>query len=99
MTANTPMSPKYLLNLFKTYAWLLIVEIRSIERASMNETDTQPESSSSPIDTSIPTLYERSTLNKDNALTYLEQVKAKFSDQPDVYNRFLEITKELKRQA
>ncbi|RCI04557.1 Transcriptional regulatory protein sin3 [Rhizopus stolonifer] len=38
-------------------------------------------------------------LNVKDALTYLDQVKVKFSEQPEVYNRFLDIMKEFKSQA
>ena len=37
-------------------------------------------------------------LNVKDALTYLDKVKAKFSSQPDIYNRFLDIMKEFKTQ-
>lgn len=36
---------------------------------------------------------------EQDALTYLDQVKLKFSDHPDVYNRFLDIMKDFKSQA
>ncbi|KAJ4046154.1 Transcriptional regulatory protein sin3 [Fusarium oxysporum] len=35
----------------------------------------------------------------NDALTYLDQVKVQFHDQPDVYNRFLDIMKDFKSQA
>ncbi|KAH8679886.1 hypothetical protein BGZ60DRAFT_525084 [Tricladium varicosporioides] len=35
----------------------------------------------------------------NDALSYLDQVKVQFSDQPDVYNRFLDIMKDFKSQA
>ncbi|KAL0094572.1 Sin3 family co-repressor-domain-containing protein [Phycomyces blakesleeanus] len=38
-------------------------------------------------------------LNVRDALTYLDQVKVQFSDQPDVYNRFLDIMKDFKSQS
>ncbi|CEG72818.1 Putative Component of the Sin3p-Rpd3p histone deacetylase complex [Rhizopus microsporus] len=38
-------------------------------------------------------------LNVKDALSYLDQVKVRFSDQPEVYNRFLDIMKEFKSQA
>ncbi|KAI7907495.1 uncharacterized protein BX663DRAFT_424720 [Cokeromyces recurvatus] len=38
-------------------------------------------------------------LNVKDALTYLDQVKMKFSEKPEVYNRFLDIMKEFKSQA
>jgi histone deacetylase complex regulatory component SIN3 len=36
---------------------------------------------------------------KKDALSYLDQVKVQFADQPDVYNRFLDIMKDFKSQA
>ncbi|KAI8379519.1 uncharacterized protein BYT42DRAFT_329822 [Radiomyces spectabilis] len=38
-------------------------------------------------------------LNVRDALTYLDQVKVQFADQPDVYNRFLDIMKDFKSQT
>ncbi len=40
-------------------------------------------------------------LNVKDALSYLELVKVKpeFSDQPDIYNRFLDIMKDFRSQA
>lgn len=38
-------------------------------------------------------------LKLQDALTYLDQVKVQFHDQPDVYNRFLDIMKDFKSQA
>lgn len=35
----------------------------------------------------------------NDALSYLDQVKMRFADQPDVYNRFLDIMKDFKSQA
>lgn len=35
----------------------------------------------------------------NDALSYLDQVKVQFADQPDVYNRFLDIMKDFKSQA
>ena len=39
------------------------------------------------------------TFQFQDALTYLDQVKVQFHDQPDVYNRFLDIMKDFKSQA
>ncbi|OUM63674.1 hypothetical protein PIROE2DRAFT_26190, partial [Piromyces sp. E2] len=38
-------------------------------------------------------------LNVNDALSYLEQVKAQFKDHPEIYNRFLDIMKDFKSQA
>lgn len=35
-------------------------------------------------------------LNVNDALSYLDQVKVKFQNQPDVYNHFLDIMKDFK---
>jgi paired amphipathic helix protein Sin3a len=37
-------------------------------------------------------------LNVTDALSYLDDVKAQFQDQPDVYNHFLDIMKDFKSQ-
>lgn len=37
----------------------------------------------------------QATLNVKDALSYLDQVKVQFSEQPDVYNRFLDIMKDV----
>lgn len=34
-----------------------------------------------------------------DALSYLDQVKVQFSEQPDVYNKFLDIMKDFKSQT
>lgn len=39
------------------------------------------------------------TIPSQDALSYLDQVKVRFVDQPDVYNRFLDIMKDFKSQA
>jgi histone deacetylase complex regulatory component SIN3 len=39
------------------------------------------------------------SLLEQDALSYLDQVKVQFVDQPDVYNRFLDIMKDFKSQA
>jgi paired amphipathic helix protein Sin3a len=36
---------------------------------------------------------------QQDALSYLDQVKVQFVEQPDVYNRFLDIMKDFKSQA
>jgi len=41
----------------------------------------------------------KQALNVKDALSYLDQVKIQFSDNPDVYNRFLDIMKDFKSQA
>lgn len=52
-------------------------------------------SSSSPA----PDGSNNRQLNVTDALSYLDAVKVQFTDQPDVYNHFLDIMKEFKSQA
>ena len=44
-------------------------------------------------------MSNKQALNVKDALSYLDQVKIQFSDNPDVYNRFLDIMKDFKSQA
>ena len=37
----------------------------------------------------------QAALNVKDALSYLDQVKVQFAEQPDVYNRFLDIMKDV----
>ena len=41
----------------------------------------------------------RNTLAEEDALAYLDQVKMKFEDKPEIYNQFLDIMKEFKAQS
>ncbi|KAI7871546.1 hypothetical protein BDF14DRAFT_1873462 [Spinellus fusiger] len=47
----------------------------------------------------VTTTHGYRPLNVKDALTYLDQVKLQFSDQPEVYNKFLDIMKDFKSQA
>ena len=38
-------------------------------------------------------------MTRQDALSYLDQVKVRFQHQPDVYNQFLDIMKDFKSQA
>lgn len=38
-------------------------------------------------------------MTPQDALSYLDQVKVQFHEQPDVYNRFLDIMKDFKSQT
>ncbi len=40
-----------------------------------------------------------SDMESQDALSYLDQVKVQFHEQPDVYNRFLDIMKDFKSQT
>lgn len=46
-----------------------------------------------------PSSAQMLTTGTQDALSYLDQVKVQFVDQPDVYNRFLDIMKDFKSQA
>jgi len=48
---------------------------------------------------SAVTSSQHKQLKVEDALAYLEQVKQKFKDKPQVYNRFLDIMKEFKSQT
>ena len=62
---------------------------------------------SQPVENTLetfPRFYETTPnpytpLNVKDALSYLDQVKQRFQDQPEVYNRFLDIMKEFKSQS
>ncbi|KAJ5708515.1 hypothetical protein N7488_008316 [Penicillium malachiteum] len=49
-----------------------------------------------PVDENLYLTYN---FEVQDALSYLDQVKVRFVDQPDVYNRFLDIMKDFKSQA
>ena len=53
---------------------------------------------STPLTKSKATMALTDNCHQD-ALSYLDQVKVQFVDQPDVYNRFLDIMKDFKSQA
>ena len=67
------------------------------------ETNLAPISSSTEIPAQLPRIHELSEsskqLNVKDAVSYLDQVKQKFHDQPEVYNRFLDIMKDFKAQT
>jgi hypothetical protein len=50
-----------------------------------------------PTEQENPSYYR--SLNVTDAMSYLDQVKMQFGDQPEVYNRFLDIMKDFKSQA
>ncbi|CAE6406710.1 unnamed protein product [Rhizoctonia solani] len=58
-----------------------------------------PPRSPLPADAPTPSSPEARPLNVKDALSYLEMVKVKFQDKPDVYNHFLDIMKDFKSQA
>ncbi|CAE6475567.1 unnamed protein product [Rhizoctonia solani] len=58
-----------------------------------------PPRSPLPADIPVPPSPKARPLNVKDALSYLEMVKVKFPDNPDVYNRFLDIMKDFKSQA
>ena len=52
----------------------------------------------SPIEDQNASQPHDRPLNVTDALTYLDEVKIQFKDQPDVYNQFLDIMKEFKNE-
>ncbi|KAF8746899.1 Histone deacetylase (HDAC) interacting, partial [Rhizoctonia solani] len=52
-----------------------------------------------PRDIPAPPSPVAHPLNTEDALSYLEMIKDKFQDKPDVYNHFLDIMKDFKSQA
>lgn len=52
-----------------------------------------------PLDPLLVLTWAYPGLFTQDALSYLDQVKVRFADQPDVYNRFLDIMKDFKSQA
>jgi len=64
------------------------------ESANPSDDKSTKESSSQPASSS-----SNRKLKVEDALAYLEQVKTQFSDQPHVYNKFLDIMKDFKSQA
>ncbi|KAJ2926800.1 hypothetical protein H1R20_g10317, partial [Candolleomyces eurysporus] len=52
----------------------------------------------SPVEEQNPSQPHDRPLNVTDALTYLDEVKVQFADQPDVYNQFLDIMKEFKNE-
>jgi paired amphipathic helix protein Sin3a len=65
------------------------------------ESPTETSAAESPQRTNFPAYSEPQTerpLNVTDALSYLDAVKVRFVDQPDVYNHFLDIMKEFKSQ-
>lgn len=51
-----------------------------------------------PLVSTAPNAHSEKQLNVANALGYLDSVKMKFQDRPEVYNMFLDIMKEFKSQ-
>eukprot|EP00871_Galdieria_phlegrea_P002793 jgi/Galph1/3514/GphlegSOOS_G2171.1 len=70
--------------------------------AALSQPSSWPSAEKNTTDSSQPaTSSQQSTrkLKVEDALAYLEQVKTQFSDQPHVYNKFLDIMKEFKAQT
>lgn len=69
----------------------------------VSETNLAPISVAPEIPAQLPRIHEMSEsskqLNVKDAVSYLDQVKQKFHDQPEVYNRFLDIMKDFKAQT
>ena len=77
---------------------------RSEPTAPVSDENTLPPTNSqrsrrpSPMDPQSYTASLDRPLNVKDALSYLDAVKVKFQEQPDVYNHFLDIMKEFKNE-
>ncbi|EUC56682.1 histone deacetylase complex, SIN3 component, putative [Rhizoctonia solani AG-3 Rhs1AP] len=78
---------------------LLPTSPNTVPSALMNPNRYSPPRSPLPADAPVPPSPEARPLNVKDALSYLEMVKVKFQDKPDVYNHFLDIMKDFKSQA
>ena len=80
-----------------------IVVVRSDAPTAVSDENTLPPTTSqrsrrpSPMDPQSYSSLDR-PLNVKDALSYLDAVKVKFQEQPDVYNHFLDIMKEFKNE-
>ncbi|CAY70276.1 Component of the Sin3p-Rpd3p histone deacetylase complex [Komagataella phaffii GS115] len=67
---------------------------------SQSQADSNPQPQQLPPPTALhASANQYRPLNVKDALSYLDQVKVRFLDQPDVYNHFLEIMKDFKSQS
>ena len=65
-----------------------------------DQVPTPPNTIPSPAENKDPSqMAHRQQPNLDEALKYMAQVRVRFNDQPDVYNRFVDIMKDFKIQA
>jgi paired amphipathic helix protein Sin3a len=67
------------------------------DEVSLPPTTSQRSRRPSPMDPQSYSSPDR-PLNVKDALSYLDAVKVKFQEQPDVYNHFLDIMKEFKNE-
>ena len=80
-----------------------VIPARSESMPAASDENTLPPTTSqrsrrpSPMDPQSYTSLDR-PLNVKDALSYLDAVKVKFQEQPDVYNHFLDIMKEFKNE-
>ncbi|KAI9806637.1 MAG: hypothetical protein M1825_006094 [Sarcosagium campestre] len=77
---------------------------RSVQPTSSSSGQIAPlpfANNAAPLSTvpSVPGIPQGQQPILNDALSYLDQVKVQFVDQPDVYNRFLDIMKDFKSQA
>ncbi|KAJ2926794.1 hypothetical protein H1R20_g10319, partial [Candolleomyces eurysporus] len=73
------------------------MSVDKLPRAISKPSLSKPRSAS-PVKEQKPSRSHYRPLNVTDALTYLEEVKVQFADQPDVYNQFLDIMKEFKNE-
>jgi paired amphipathic helix protein Sin3a len=69
------------------------VQVTTVQQANTAITPTNTSNASAATNSS----FQR--LKVEDALSYLDQVKFKFGNQPQVYNDFLDIMKEFKSQS
>jgi len=70
----------------------------AVDDVPMSHEPPPVQEGSNPVDPQAYASLDR-PLNVTDALSYLDAVKVQFQDQPDVYNRFLDIMKEFKNEV
>lgn len=76
------------------------IQPAQIQQVQQQQQQQQPPSNVQSAIPSQPTGQEKfQRLKVEDALSYLDQVKYKFGNQPQVYNDFLDIMKEFKSQS
>ncbi|XP_015113100.1 paired amphipathic helix protein Sin3b isoform X4 [Diachasma alloeum] len=83
------------------YAGAIVVPAAAPSPVKVHTNATAPLAPTPPasLSTSSGSQQQFQRLKVEDALSYLDQVKYKFNDQPQVYNDFLDIMKEFKSQS
>ncbi|OBZ86626.1 Paired amphipathic helix protein Sin3b [Choanephora cucurbitarum] len=95
-------SPIVMKNVERNVRPALMSPTPSPSTTPFHPTELPPPPPPPPQVTADPSLTNQNTyrpLNVTDALSYLDLVKNRFSDRPDVYNQFLDIMKDFKSQA